>query len=549
MSAIVPLVPAFLLRHFRDLAARLRTTISGRHSHCKSAYINYPIRSFATTQRMTHSIQSKMMRGALWMVLFKLFDRSLGFLSTLFLVRLLAPADFGVVAMAMSFILMAEALGSFGFDIALIQHKDPTDEHYHTAWTCNVILGAAISVLLLALAWPVTHFYGHPEVLLVFCCLALGPLFASLENIGTVKFRKELQFRKEFTFRASRRFLAFAATLPLAFLLRNYWALVGGIMLSKLGGSVLSYVAQEFRPRFSLVKIRDLLHVSKWLVLNNFATILHNRSTDLFVGRLYGAATLGVYSIGQEVSNMATVELSASINRALLPSFAKIESIDELRSTYGNAMSVLALVSLPAAAGIFAVAPFLVPVVLGNQWLAATGLIEILAFNGVLLLFHSSIGSVLMARGFPGHVTKANGFYVLVLVAMLFLFGARFGVQGIAWGVLVTAIVLTPLYLYLLNRNLAIGAGVFLRATVRPVLAAFVMAVVVRMLLPVYDAAAPILHMIAWLTAGVAIGIVVYGGVIGLLWLLAGCPGGAERLVFGKFRARFFPGSARTHAK
>jgi len=498
---------------------------------------------------MTLSIQSKMMRGALWMVLFKLFDRSLGFLSTLFLVRLLAPADFGVVAMAMSFILMAEALGSFGFDIALIQHKDPTDEHYHTAWTCNVIMGAATSALLLALAWPVTHFYGHPEVLLVFCCLAFGPLFASLENIGTVKFRKELQFRREFTFRASRRFLAFAATLPLAFLLRNYWALVGGIILSKLGGSALSYAAQEFRPRFSLVKVRDLLHVSKWLVLNNIAAILQDRSTDFFVGRLYGAAALGVYSISREISNMATVELSASINRALLPSFAKIESIDELRSTYGNAMSVLAMVSLPAAAGVFAVAPFLVPVVLGSQWLAATGLIEILAFNGVLLLFQSSIGSLLVARGFPGQLTKVNGFYVLMLVSMLLLLGSQFGVKGIAWGVLITAIVLTPVYLYLLNRNLAIGAGIFLRATVRPILAAFVMAVAVRTLLPVYDAAAPMLHTIAWLAAGVTTGIVVYGSAIGLLWLLAGRPAGAETMVFDKVRARVFRGPARTYAK
>ena len=207
---------------------------------------------------MPTSIQSKMMRGALWMVLFKLLDRSLGFISTLILVRLLLPADFGIVAMGLSFVFMAEVLCSFGFDIALIQNPDATEEHFHSAWTCNVILGSVSTVLLLALASPVAQFYGQPEVFAVLAGLAFGPLFASLENIGIVKFRKDLQFRKEFTFRASRRILAFAVTLPLAFWLRNYWALVAGILASKLGGSILSYVAQDFRPRFCMTKAREL---------------------------------------------------------------------------------------------------------------------------------------------------------------------------------------------------------------------------------------------------------------------------------------------------
>lgn len=473
------------------------------------------------------------------MVLFKVLDRSLGFISTLFLVRLLAPEDFGVVAMAMSFVLLAEALGAFGFDIALIQHKDPTEEHYHTAWTCNVLIGGTLTVLLLGLAWPATRFYGHPELLVVFCCLAFGPFLASLENIGTVRFRKDLQFRKEFMFRASRRVLAFVVTLPLAFLLRDYWALVAGILISKLGGSVLSYVAQSFRPRFCLTKARDLFHVSKWLVLNNLATILRDRTADIFVGRMYGAAALGAYSMSYELSNMVTVELSASANRALLPSFAKIDGMDQLRAAYGNAMSVLALVALPAAAGVFAVAPFLVPVVLGDRWLEAVGLMEILAFNGALLLFQSSISSVLMARGFPGAVAKANAFYVLVLASSLFVLGGLLGLKGIAWGVLATAVAVAPLYLYMLNRILGIGAGLFLRATARPVLAALVMAAVVRASMPTYNVAAPIQQAIVWLVLGIAIGVLVYCAAIYLLWLLAGRPEGAEKLLIGRLLARF----------
>ena len=485
---------------------------------------------------MPTSIQSKMMRGALWMVLFKLLDRSLGFISTLILVRLLLPADFGIVAMGLSFVFMAEVLCSFGFDIALIQNPDATEEHFHSAWTCNVILGSVSTVLLLALAWPVAQFYGQPEVFAVLAGLAFGPLFASLENIGIVKFRKDLQFRKEFTFRASRRILAFAVTLPLAFWLRNYWALVAGILASKLGGSILSYVAQDFRPRFCMTKARELFRFSKWMLISNVAIFLRDRSADFFVGRLHGPAALGVYNISYEVSNMATVELSASINRALLPSFAKIDDADELRRTYANAMSVLAMIALPAAAGIFAVAPFLVPIVLGVNWIAATGLIEILAFNGVLLLFQSSICSILIARGFPDLVAKSHGFYfVVMLVLMVSLatpMGANMGVKGIAWAVLGTAVLLTPLYLYLLKQKLGVEAIVFLRATIRPVLAACSMAVIVRILLPAYAPVMSTQHTVGWLTAGVATGVAVYVVAITVFWALAGRPAGAETLVF-----------------
>ena len=78
---------------------------------------------------MSSGLQGQMAKGAIWMVLFKMIERSLGLISTLILVRLLLPADFGIVAMALSFIVMAELLTAVGFDVALIQNKNATIEH------------------------------------------------------------------------------------------------------------------------------------------------------------------------------------------------------------------------------------------------------------------------------------------------------------------------------------------------------------------------------------------------------------------------------------
>src|SRR4051812_44712967 len=104
-------------------------------------------------------IRSKMARGAVWMVAFKLIDRSIGFVSTLILARLLTPDNFGVVAMATSFTSVLEMIGAFGFDMALIQRKDATRAHYDTAWTFSVLFGTGLALLMVALSVPMAHFY------------------------------------------------------------------------------------------------------------------------------------------------------------------------------------------------------------------------------------------------------------------------------------------------------------------------------------------------------------------------------------------------------
>ncbi len=470
------------------------------------------------------------------MLLLKLVDHGLGFISTLILVRLLSPIDFGIVAMGLAFVFMAELLVAFGFDIALIQHPNPTEEHYHTAWTCNVLLGFTITVLLLAVAWPVADFYRQTAVFWVLCALAFGPLFASLENIGIIKFRKELLFRKEFTFRTSRRLIAFIVTLPLAFWLRSYWALVAGVLMTKLGGSALSYVAHEFRPRFCLTKVKELFGFSKWLLINNIVCFFKERSTDFVIGRLHGPASLGLYNISYEIANMPTTDLSASINRALLPGFAKIETENELQTIYGNAMGVLALLALPAAAGVYAVAPFLVPVALGVKWMESTVLVEILAFNGAVILFHSSIGAVLMARGYPSDMTKTNVLYVLLLLGMLAAFVPSHGAAGAASAALATSVMMTPVFLYLIKQRIGVAAERFARAIIRPALASILMALIVRWALPDYERSMAMEHAAYLLIGGVVLGATVYAGAVGLLWMMAGRPDSAERHVLTRIR-------------
>jgi len=480
------------------------------------------------------SVGRRMARGAVWMVLFKLVERSLGLVSTLILARLLVPADFGVVAMAMSSVLMAELLSAFGFDIAIIQHTAATEDHYHSAWTCNVMLGATITVLMLLLAGPIARFYQHPELSRVVSALAFGPLISGAENIGIVAFRKELNFRREFLFQVSRRIVYFAVVVPLAFLLRNHWALVIGTLVSKSAATAISFGAHPFRPRFTLSRAKELVSFSRWLLFNNLVAFLKERLSDFFIGRAYGAAPLGAYNIAYEFSNLPTTELRAPINRALVQGFARMSDLSEVRRAYAQALGLLALFALPAAAAIFALAPFIVPVVLGQQWLDTVPLMQLLAFNGVLLMFQSSMRSVLIGRGQPDRVSKADAAYLVVLLIAMACLVVPLGVAGAAVAVLVTSVVATPVYLVQLQRAVGFEPRLFFKAVVSPLVASLLMAGALEWELPTPTSG--LAANTAWLAAGLALAAAFYLSFLSLIWLLRGRPAGAERMLLELLR-------------
>src|SRR5450755_2679114 len=111
-----------------------------RSPGCKASAHPRRLDADANSQTESAGMRAEMARGAAWMVLFRLFDRSIGIVSTTVLARLLVPADFGLVAMAMSVIAIVELATAFSFEMALIQKPDPLREHFNTAWTLNILV-------------------------------------------------------------------------------------------------------------------------------------------------------------------------------------------------------------------------------------------------------------------------------------------------------------------------------------------------------------------------------------------------------------------------
>jgi len=467
------------------------------------------------------------------MVLLRLADRSIGFASTLVLARLLVPADFGLVAMAASVMALVELLGAFGFDIALIRETNPKPSQFNCAWTLNISLGVIMALFMLGLAWPLSEFYSEERLPLAIVALAVGTLGGSFENIGIVEFRRQLNFDQEFRFQITKRLISFTVTLTLAFTIGNYWAMIAGMVTGRIVGTALSYVVHPFRPRLGLVGASAMLHFSKWLLFNNVISFLEDRSSDFFIGRINGPSSLGLYNMGYELANLPTTDLVAPISRAVFPSYAKVAGDGpQLRDMFISVISVTAMLAVPAGLGLAVVASLVTPLLLGEKWLGAIPVIEIVAIHGVIHSLQSNVYATYLARGRAELPAKLGLVYVSLLISLIALLAPQFGIIGAAYACLITAAIMAPINLMICSRLLEMPIGRWADNVWRPIFAAAGMYYALR---HVKDA---MVNQSLWvaLSACVATGAVIYLATLLFLWLLSGRPEGAERMLLTRLR-------------
>ena len=259
-----------------------------------------------------------MAKGAAWAILIRLAVRGLGVISTLILARLLAPEDYGMIAMATVLLGAVEGITAFGFDAVLVQDQAAGRDKYDTAWTMGVIRGVVLA-LAFALAAPfLADFYHEARLVPLIYLLALGTFIEGFESVGIVDFRKHLRFDRDFILQLIPRLISFIATLALAFTLHVFWALAYGILICRTSRVVTGFVMHPYRPHFTLARWREIFKFSKWLMVNSALRFVDNSGDTLVLGRYVPPTVLGFYTIAYEISNLALTELIAPIQRAVV---------------------------------------------------------------------------------------------------------------------------------------------------------------------------------------------------------------------------------------
>lgn len=486
-------------------------------------------------------LYAKMISGAFWMSLQKVVERFIGTISTLILVRLLAPEDFGLMALCTVFIAGMELFTAFGFEVVLIQKQDATRVHYDTAWTLRILFGCAGGLLLVVAAPLIADFYDEPRLRLVLFALAAAFVLRSFQNIAIVDFQKHMQFNREFAFRFMVKLAGFFTTIPIAYIYRSYWALALGIVATSLASLLLSFAMKPYLPRLTLGAVREIFSFSSWLLLNNFLFFFRDRMPELLIGKWLGPRPLGLFSVAREIATVATSELSAAVNRSIFPGYAQMtQELADLRRSVLDVTATMALIALPIGAGIIATADHLVPILLGDQWLDAAPVLQWLCGYGMIAAVTSNWIYVFNALAQPQKMTWVAIVQLVLVIPAMILWMQTDGIVGAVMAFCLTGLVTVPWMFWLMQRAIELPLRSMLDAIWRPAFAAGLMTAVVVSISRVLPPVESLTNTSLALAILVAAGAFSYGLGLWSAWLLAGRPAGSvEFRLFSYARAKF----------
>ena len=322
--------------------------------------------------------------------------------------------------------------------------------------------------------------------------------------------------------------------------------------MRRISRTIMSYVIHPYRPRLSLQRWRGLMGFSFWLWLSTLANMAWNDFDPFALGRVFGSAGLGLYTLATQVARLPTTELIDPIASVLLASFAYAQRDRQMRRPNPfHVMSAMLLLVTPMALVISARAGDLVALLLGANWSATAPLVVLAAWGSLLYPIHAVGGAVLVARGDVRgkfYITAAGAALRITLVVLAVLTGSLPVVVLATIGALAGGAVC---YVFKLKPDLrepGLLAG-FLRIAGAAIIAAFLLKMLGLGWQPTmsampYNHARNVLALLhlsgAAMVAGGAFGVVAL-----FLWLTAGRPDGAEKLILGVLQQFLPPGGLR----
>jgi O-antigen/teichoic acid export membrane protein len=314
---------------------------------------------------------------------------------------------------------------------------------------------------------------------------------------------------------------------------------VWGTVAGRFASLVVSYLITPHRPRFTLAGKADLWNFSKWIFLNNILAFLRQRMPNLMLGKIASATDVGFFAISRDISRLPTTELSAPINRAAFPGYAKISNdLPRLREGFLKLLGAAGIVVVPAGIGIAVTSELLIRVFLGDRWLPATATMAVLGLYGAIGGLQSNGMAVYLAIGKPRLQFVMQLIFISILLPAVYVLTTRLGHTGTALGYLVAGVVAVPINLANLCHVLGMPAFRFMGSLWRTFLAAGVMALAVLAIRRALGDPGTIVEAGLQLALVVVVGTLAYAGGLFALWRVTGRPDGAERWLLELLRRR-----------
>jgi O-antigen/teichoic acid export membrane protein len=294
-----------------------------------------------------------------------------------------------------------------------------------------------------------------------------------------------------------------------------------------------SYLMKPYIPSLSIKGGKELFKFSKWLMINNVFYYINNKSIDLIVGKMISTKAAGLYSISQEMATLPVTEIGAPINKASYPAYSKAKNnIKELKRLFYSTCSMITILALPTSLGLYSVAEFFVPVVLGEKWIGAIEVIQLLSLTAFITSLSSNNGYVFMAIGKPKITTAISGIRIIVMLILLFGIISFNNISSPALALLCSALINFFISFAWLKHEINISYKSLLTVLYRPILSSLVMGAGIWGVKSTYIMDISVLSLVTLIFIGVSS----YFISILSLWWAAGKPKGIELQVLNKIK-------------
>jgi O-antigen/teichoic acid export membrane protein len=426
---------------------------------------------------------------------------------TFVMARLLQPQDYGLMAMAQVITGLLAQAQSLGVGQALVQRDHVTAENEQTAFTLALVSSLALYAIVCVVARPVAIAYGDERVAPLLWVIGLTFPLGAFTIVPGALLRRDLKMRGDAVTSVWSLIAESAVMLVLAWRGQGVWALAAGqltaVVTTALGLSL--YRPWSVGLRFRGGDLRAIVRFGGGATLSSFLWYAYQNADFFIVGRALGPAALGAYSMAWKLAKMPWERLFRAVTPVLLPLYSRARGEPgELAAALGRLSRFTALVTIPAVAGLGAIAEDVVHVFLGEKWRdVAAPLVWLSVYMSLRSLF-SLMPQLLMAAGRIRQEIAFNVLCVLVLPAA-FAASVSWGPEGVAaaWALIWPSLALV----WLVPRTLAaadMSHRRYLKAVVRPLAATVAMVLAVWAIGQVMPSPTPV-RLGLRLGAGVAV--------------------------------------------
>ncbi len=396
------------------------------------------------------------------------------------LARLLAPADFGLMAVVFSVILFMQVFTDLGVSNAIIHHKEVSRHQLSSLYWLNVLVSLGLMLLVMVSSPFVSGVvFKQPALQPILMTISTNYLVLASGQQLRVMAQKNLHFSVLSKIELVAGLAGFATAVGWAWYAPSVYAIVAGVLINGIVQSCLLWLfaAQGWRPEFrlDLREIRAFLQFGGFVLADSFVNSF-NRQVDVLIGgALFPAATLGLYSLPRNLNLRFAGIINPVITRVALPVMAKMQHDREfLKKVYLKTMRMAASVNFPVYLALMVFSKEVVLLVFGIKWVAAAPLLSYLAVWGMLRSTGNPVGSLLLAVGRPDLSFKWNLALLFVIPPILWI-GVRWGIEGLALSqAALMAALLIPAWYFLIRPSCGASGREYAVSLLEPLLCALI---------------------------------------------------------------------------